>query len=132
MTLPRGGGDKGLWGPWGLRTPRLLTLGVRLDFDLCMTAGLLGRLWSPREDKFPVDVADLRRYTSGFSGCCTGLGILDNQGRSGEGGWCLGPAMIPSATCLMSKLHLSHRLRLTGGLSSSGVVKGLPPRALAP
>lgn len=35
-----------------------------------------------------MEVADLRRWTSGFSG--TGLGIFDNQGKSGEGGaWCL-------------------------------------------
>ena len=36
--------------------------------------------------------------------------------------------MIPSATCLMSLLHLSHRLKLTGGFSVSGVVRGLPTR----
>ena len=38
----------------------------------------------------------------------------------------IGPAIIPSATCLMSLLHLSHKFRLTGGLSVSGVVSGLP------
>ena len=38
----------------------------------------------------------------------------------------VGPAMIPSATCLMSLLHLSHKFKLTGGLSISGVVSGLP------
>ena len=36
--------------------------------------------------------------------------------------------MIPSATCLMSLLHLSHRFKLTGGFSVSGVVSGLPTR----
>ena len=41
----------------------------------------------------------------------------------------VGPAIIPSATCLMSLLHLSHKLKLTGGLLSiSGVVSGLPTR----
>ena len=136
VTLPLGGGLRGLLG--GLRTPLRLTEGVRLDFERCITAGLLGRPppppLPPTTERLPVEVADFNRWTSGFS---TGLGILDSQGMSGEGGWCLGvgvggPAMIPSATCLMSRLHLSHRLRLTGGLSSSGVVKGLPPRALAP
>ena len=42
------------------------------------------------------------------------------------GEWDVGPAMMPSATCLMSLLHLSHKFRLTGGLSISGVVSGLP------
>jgi len=37
-----------------------------------------------------------------------------------------GPAMIPSATCLISLQHLSHKFRFTGGLSVSGVVRGLP------
>ena len=39
----------------------------------------------------------------------------------------VGPAIMPSATCLISLLHLSHKLRFTGGLSVSGVVRGLPP-----
>lgn len=34
--------------------------------------------------------------------------------------------MMPSATILMSLLHLSQRFRLTGGFSVSGVVNGLP------
>ena len=37
-----------------------------------------------------------------------------------------GPAIMPSATCLISLLHLSHKFRFTGGLSVSGVVRGLP------
>lgn len=37
-----------------------------------------------------------------------------------------GPAIIPSATCLISLQHLSHKFRFTGGLSVSGVVRGLP------
>ena len=102
-------------------------VGVRVDFDLCIPAGLLGR--DPTESKLPVDVADFNLCTVGFSG--TGLGIFDNHGKSGEGGaWILGdglgPATMPSATCLMSRLHLSQRLSLVVGCSVSGVVKGLP------
>merc|ERR1719264_49904 len=33
---------------------------------------------------------------------------------------------MPAATLRMSLSHLSQRLRLTGGLSVSGVVRGLP------
>ena len=80
VTLPLGGGLK-VW-LLGLNTRRL-TDGVRLDFDLCMPAGLRGL--ESRDDKLPVEVAAFKRWTSGFSG--TGRGILDIHGMSGEGGW---------------------------------------------
>jgi len=79
-----------------------------------------------------VEVADFSLCTVGFSGP-TGRGILESQGRSGEGGACnlgegllLGPAMMPSATFWISLLHLSHNFNLEFGCSVSGVVKGLP------
>ena len=60
-----------------------------------------------------------------------GRGILETQGVSGEGGAMTGdlggPEMMPAATWWISLSHLSHRLRLTGGLlSDSGVASGLP------
>ena len=118
FLLPDGVGLNGLF--LGLST-LLLTDGVRLDFDLCIPIGLFGlEDPSPIEDKFPVDVADFSLQTSGFSGA-TGLGILESHGRFGDGGCTtgdfmderdVGPAMMPSATCLMSLLHLSHKFKL--------------------
>ena len=106
----------------------LLGDGSRLDLDLCITGRQLAGLFDLWE-RFPVEVADLSLLTSGFS-MGQGRGILETQGVSGEGGAITGerggPAMMPAATCWMSLSHLSHRFRLTAGLSVSGVERGLP------
>lgn len=59
-----------------------------------------------------------------------GRGILDNQGISEGGGEIIGdnggPEIIPSAILCISLSHLSHKFKFKGGLSKSGVDKGLP------
>lgn len=105
------------------------TEGVRVDLERCIIpTGLLG---CERDKRLPVEVAAFSLWTVGFSG--TGRGILDSQGKSGEGGACNlgeglleGPATMPSATFWISLLHLSQSFNLDVGCSVSGVVKGLP------
>ena len=81
--------------------------GVRLDFDLCISPEedddgeeLWWGLWDRFSERFPMDEADLSLCTLGFSGTKTGLGILESQGMSGEGGCSFGegPSSTPLAT----------------------------------
>lgn len=58
-----------------------VTLGVKLDFDLCIK-GLWGRELD--DAKLSIEFADFSFWMSLFSGM--GLGIFESQGMSGEGG----------------------------------------------
>ena len=120
---------------WELRDGALLC--SKLDFERCIRS-VFG--WGLCErgliERLPVDVAPLRRLTSGFS-MGQGRGILETQGVSGDGGQITGerggPEMMPAATLWMSLSHLSHRLRLRGGRCSiSGVESGLPGGSVRP
>ena len=79
-------------------------------------------------DRFKIELVALSFLASTSS---MGLGILESQGISGEGGAILGVVdeglhMIPSATLCISFSHLSHRFKETAGFSRSGVEIGLP------